>query len=283
LYVSAQDDEPVKVDTSLVVLNATIRDNQNRPVSGLSQKDFKIFEDGALQPIILFETEESPFAAVILIDTSGSMEERISIARSAAINFLDGLRTDDMAAIYRFDSKIVRVQDFSDSHDVVDKIFDLKAQGQTVLNDAVLKAAQDLSKRPEKRRAIIVLSDGADTSSSASSDKALKAALAGNVTIYSVDMSTIDTDGVMRRQSQGVLRNFAAKTGGAFVSTENGRALRDALKSIVDELSVQYTLAYEPAKIKHDGKWHALELRVSRPNLTIRTREGYNAPRDASK
>jgi Ca-activated chloride channel family protein len=283
LYVSAQDDEPVKVDTSLVVLNATIRDNQNRPVSGLSQKDFKIFEDGTLQPIILFETEESPFAAVILIDTSGSMEERISIARSAAINFLDGLRTDDMAAIYRFDSKIVQVQDFSASHDVVDKIFDLKAQGQTVLNDAVLKAAQDLSKRPEKRRAIIVLSDGADTSSSASSDKALKAALAGNVTIYSVDMSTIDTDGVMRRQSQGVLRNFAVKTGGAFVSTENGRALRDALKSIVDELSVQYTLAYEPAKIKHDGKWHALELRVSRPNLTIRTREGYNAPRDASK
>jgi Ca-activated chloride channel family protein len=276
---SQDDDKPLRVDTSLIVLNATIRDAQNRPVRGLAQRDFKIFEDGEQQSISLFETEESPFAAVILIDTSGSMAERISIARSAAINFLDGLRPDDQAAIYRFDSKVLLVQDFSDSRDVSDKIFDLKAQGQTVLNDSILKAAEDLAKRTEKRKAIVVLSDGADTFSGASAEKALKAALAANVTIYSVDMSTIDTNGVMRRQNQGVLRNFAEKTGGAFISTENGIALRDALRSIVDELGVQYTLAYEPLKVKHDGKWHAIELRVARPNLTIRTREGYNAPR----
>ena len=281
--LAQEDNDPVRVDSSIVVLNATIRDAQDRPVGGLAEKDFKIFEDGVQHPITWFAAEETPFAAVILIDTSGSMEQRISIARSAAINFLNGLRPEDMAAIYRFDSKISLVQDFSESRDVADKIFDLKAQGQTVLNDAVLRAAKDLRNRTEKRKAIIVLSDGADTFSSASADKALKAALAANVTIYSVDMSTVDVAGQMRRQNQGVLRNFASKTGGVFISTENGRDLRDALKAIVDELGVQYTLAFEPAGIKRDGKWHSIELRVARPNLKIRTREGYNAAKPSGK
>jgi Ca-activated chloride channel family protein len=280
---AAQDDDVVRVDSSIVVLNATIRDAHDKPVNALTQKDFKIFEDGEQQQIVSFETQEAPFAAVILFDTSGSMEERISIARSAAINFLDGLRADDVAAIYRFDSKTDMVQDFSDSRDVSDKIFDLKARGMTVLNDAVIRATQELDKRQEKRKAIVILSDGEDTMSRASAEKALKAALAANITIYTVDMSTISFGAAQRRQNQGVLRNLAQKTGGVFISTENGIALRDALKSIVDELQIQYTIAYEPSKVKHDGKWHALELRVARPNLTIRTRQGYNAPRDRSR
>jgi len=280
---AAQDDDVVRVDSSIVVLNTTIRDTRDRPVAGLTQKDFKIFEDGEQQQIVSFETQEAPFAAVILFDTSGSMEERISIARSAAINFLNGLRGDDVAAIYRFDSKTDLVQDFTDSRDVSDKIFDLKANGMTVLNDAVVKATLELNKRTEKRKAIVILSDGEDTFSRASAEKALKAALAANITIYAVDMSTISFGAVQRRQNQGVLKNFAQKTSGVFISTENGIAMRDALKSIVDELQIQYTIAYEPAKVKHDGKWHALEVRVGRPNLTIRTRQGYNAPKATSK
>jgi len=274
------DDEVVRVDSSIVVLNATIRDASNRPVTGLRQNDFKIFDNGVQQQIASFESQEAPFAAIILFDTSGSMETRISVARSATINFLDGLREDDVAAIYKFDSKVDLVQDFSASRDVSDKIFDLKARGMTVLNDAIFKAAGDLDKRPEKRKAIVVISDGADTMSGHSTDKALKAALAANVTIYTVDMSTLEVGNAERRQNQGVLRNFAEKTGGTFISTDNGIAMRDALKAIVDELRIQYTLAYEPGDLKRDGKWHSLELRVARPNLWIRTRQGYNSPRE---
>ena len=268
----------VRVDSSIVVLNATIRDSQDRPVTGLHQADFKILEDGVLQRIKLFESNEAPFSAIVLFDTSGSMAERISLARSATINFLDGLRGDDMTAIYRFDSKVEMVQDFSDSRDVSDKIFDLRASGQTVLNDAIYGAALALDKRPERRKAIIVLSDGADTFSKYSAEKALKAALAANVTIYTVDMSNIDTGGHERSQNQSVLKNFAEKTGGFFIPTDNGRSFRDALKSVVDELRIQYTLAYEPVNLRSDGRWHDLEIRVARPNLTIRTRRGFNAP-----
>ncbi|HEY8560636.1 MAG TPA: VWA domain-containing protein [Pyrinomonadaceae bacterium] len=282
LFVSAQtdDDEPIRVESSLVVINATITDAKGKPVAGLKQAQFQIFEDGKEQKIEFFETEKTPFAAVILLDSSGSMEQRVSLARSAAIQFLDRLRTDDVTAIYNFDSKISLVQDFSNSRDIYEGVFDIKANGMTVLNDAIYKAAEELGKRPEKRRAIIVLSDGADTISKRSADKALKAALAVNATIYAVDMSAV-TGAISkdRIQNQGVLKNFAEKSGGKFIATPGGVAMREAFKSIVDELGVQYTLGYQPTNAAKDGKWRAIELKSARADLNIRTRKGYHAPK----
>ncbi|MDQ3490157.1 MAG: VWA domain-containing protein [Acidobacteriota bacterium] len=275
--MAQQENDIISVDSSLVLLNAAILDASGKHVSGLQQKHFKILENGAPQEISFFSSEETPFAAVLLLDTSGSMEERVSMARSAAIRFLDGLRPDDSAAIYRFDSKVSLVQEFSGSRDIIEKIFDLKADGMTALNDAIVKAANDLSKRPEKRRAVVVLSDGEDTISRHSASKALKAALDADVAIYTIDMATVNTSGKQRMQNQVVLRNFAEKTGGRFVSTPGGVAMRDAFKNIVDELGVQYTLGYHPSNLKKDEKWRAIELIVSRPNLTIRTRKGYTA------
>lgn len=278
LPVFAQtDEEVISVDSSIVVLNATILDSEGKPVAGLKQNQFKIFENGTEQPITFFAAEETPFAAVLLLDTSGSMEERVSLARSATIRFLDGIRTDDTTAIFRFDSKVSLIQGFSNSRDIVEDVFDIKSKGMTALNDAIFQAAQELEKRPEKRRAIIVLSDGMDTFSGKSSDKALKAALSADAVIYTVDMSSVDTSGRQRAQNQGVLKNFAEKTGGMFISTPGGAAMRDAFKNIVEELGVQYTLGYQPLDAKKDGKWRPITLTVSRPNLTIRTRKGYNA------
>ena len=94
------DDEVISVDSSIVVMNATITDASGKAVEGLNRKLFKVFEDGVEQEIVMFASEETPFAAVILLDTSGSMEQRVTLARSAAIQFLSGLRRDDNAAIY---------------------------------------------------------------------------------------------------------------------------------------------------------------------------------------
>lgn len=273
------DDDVIKIDSSIVVLNVAVADATGYAVSGLEQKQFRVFEDGVEQQIVSFGTEETPFAAVILLDTSGSMEERVTLARAAAIHFLDGLRYNDNVAIYNFQSKIELVQDFSNSRNLREQAFDLKADGMTVLNDAIYKAAQLLSTRAEKRRAIIVLSDGADTRSGRSSDAALKAAILANATIYSVDMAPMKTGGGDRMQNQGVLKNFAEKTGGKFVATPGGIAMRDAFKRIVEELGQQYTVAYQPSNTTKDGKWRAIEVRVARPNLAIRTRKGYNAPK----
>ena len=113
--------------------------------------------------------------------------------------------------------------------------FDLRPSGSTVLNDAVLRAARDLSLRPEKRHAIIVISDGADTHSSASSEKALNAALAANSTIYTVDMMDPQATASERLSAASALKNFAKKSGGRYVSAPGGKALRDALTNIVEE------------------------------------------------
>lgn len=278
--VFSQDDDIIKVESSLVVINTTITDIKGLPVSGLKQSQFKVFEDGQEQKVDFFDAEKTPFAAVLLIDTSGSMETRISMARAAAINFLDGLRPDDVTAIYNFDTKVSLVQDFSNSRDISERVFDLKPDGYTALNDAIFKAAQELAKRPEKRKAIIVLSDGADNKSGRGADKVLKAALASNVTIYTIDMSATDTGGKDRMQNQGALKNFAEKSGGTFIPTAGGAAMRTAFKNIVAELGTQYTLGYQPSNTNKDGKWRVIEIKVARPNLNIRTRKGYNAPKE---
>ena len=278
LCTFAQNDDEILIDSSVVIVNAAIKNADGRDVAGLRKDQFKIFEDGVEQRIEYFSAEETPFAAVILLDTSGSMEERVSMARAAAIRFLDGLRESDSAAIYRFDSKISLVQPFSNSRDIAEAAFDLKADGMTRMNDAIHQAAVELSKRTEKRKAIIVLSDGQDTISGRSAEKALKSAMSVDVAIYTIDMSP--TGDAKRAQNQGVLKNLAEKSGGTFVSTPGGAAMREAFEKIVEELGVQYTLGYSPSNSKKDGKWRSIELRVARPNLTIRTRKGYNAEKE---
>lgn len=277
LSLLAQDDEEILIDSSVVIVNASITSADGSNAGGLRKDQFKIFENGVEQRIEHFSAAETPFAAVILLDTSGSMEERVSLARAAAVRFLDGLRESDSAAIYRFDSKISLVQPFSNSRDIAEAAFDLKAYGMTRMNDAIYQAAVDLSKRHEKRRAIIVLSDGQDTMSGRSAEKALKSAMSADIAIYTIDMSS--TGDAKRVQNQGVLKNLAEKSGGTFVSTPGGAAMREAFERIVEELGVQYTLGYSPLNTNKDGKWRAIEVRVSRPNLTIRTRRGYNAER----
>jgi len=280
--VAQDDDDVVRVNTDLVVLNVTVTDKSGQYVKGLKKSDFKVYEDGVeVQPnmIASFSLHESPYAAVVLLDSSGSMESRFSLARSAAIRFLDGLRPEDVAAVYRFDSKVERVQEFSGGRDLAPIAYAIHARGMTTLNDAIVEASKTLAERPEVRKAIVVLSDGMDTFSKASSDKAVESALAIGASIYAVDMSTIEIAGSTRSQSAASLKGFADKTGGRFIQTPGGPALRDAFTGIAEELGHQYTLSYRPINKKRDGKWRALEVKVSREDLAVRTRKGYRAPK----
>jgi Ca-activated chloride channel family protein len=285
LTISAQesedDDDVVRVNTDLVVVNVTVTDSSGKYARGLRRADFKLLEDGREQTISSFGAEETPFAAAVLLDFSGSMEKRVSLARAAAIRFLDGLREEDVAAVYRFDSKIEQLQDYSPSRDLAPMAFEMKADGMTVLNDAILRAAKDLAERPEKRRAIVVLSDGYDTKSSASMDKALAAAFYAGVTIYTVDMSESGASrGPGSAQAAGALKNFANKSGGRYIATPGGQALREAFNSILAELGNQYTLAYRPSNRERDGRFREIAVKLSKPELTVRTRKGYRAPKN---
>jgi Ca-activated chloride channel family protein len=283
VVVVAQDDDVIRVNTDLVVLNITVTDKTGQYVKGLKASDFKVYEDGVevqANMIASFSLQESPYAAVVLLDSSGSMEARFSLARSAAIRFLDGLRPEDVAAVYRFDSKVERVQEFSGGRDLAPIAYGIKAKGMTTLNDAIVEASKTLADRTEVRKAIVVLSDGMDTFSKATGDKAVESALAIGASIYAVDMSSLDVGGTSGRQSALSLKGFAEKTGGRFVATPGGPALRDAFTGIADELGHQYTISYRPANKKRDGKWRTLEVKlVAHNDLTVRTRKGYRAPK----
>lgn len=276
------DDDVVRVNTDLVILNVTVTDQSGKYIPGLKIADFKILEDGKEVPaqfISSFNVHESPFASVVLLDSSGSMESRMSLARSAAIRFLDRLRDEDVAAVYKFDTKVEQVQEFSGSRDLAPIAFGIRANGMTTLNDAIVNAAEVLAEREEKRKAIVVLSDGMDTYSRASSDKAVESALAIGATIYTVDMSSVEVARLRGPQNVGILKSFAEKTGGRFVAAPGGQILRDAFTNIADELGHQYTIAYRPLNQTRDGKWRKLEVKISRPELQVRTRKQYRAPK----
>ena len=265
-----QDDDVVRVSTELVILNATVLDKDGKFVSGLHRADFQVFEDGQEQKLMTFTTEETPFAAAILLDTSGSMESRMTLGRSAAIRFLDGLRDEDVAAVYTFDTKVEQWQDFSPGRDLPARVYGLHTRTFTALNDAVLRAADDLARRPEKRRAIVVLSDGGENYSRASAEKALDHAAQSGATIYAVNMSE---RGVTRdTAAAAILKNLAEKSGGRYVSSPGGQEMRDALASIAEELGHQYTLGYRPVNRARDGRWRAIQVKLPKPDVAVRAR-----------
>jgi Ca-activated chloride channel family protein len=182
-----------------------------------------------------------------------------------------------VAAVYTFDSKIREVRPFGPGRDLPESFYDVRSKGMTVMYDAIVKASSELEKRSEMRKAILVLSDGADTQSAATVDRALKAASKANAVIYSVDMSPAGTAGGPTLMGQKILKDLSERTGGEYIRSGGGFEMRQAFQRIADELSLQYTLAYDPLNQKADGKWRSIELRIDRPGLNIRTRKGYFA------
>jgi Ca-activated chloride channel family protein len=165
-------------------------------------------------------------------------------------------------------------------------VWDAKAENNTRLYDCADEAITALEKRPEKRKAILLISDGWDTTShKASFDSVMKKSLARGITIYSIDLVE---DSLRQGSGQGVLglrrgqsemKEFAMQTGGRYLHTPQGDKLEEAFTGIVDELRNQYTLTYYSTNKKRDGRWRKLSVGISRPGLTTRTRRGYWAPK----
>ncbi|MBK8316802.1 MAG: VWA domain-containing protein [Acidobacteria bacterium] len=277
------DDEIISLETNLVVLNVTVTDARagarERYVSGLQAEDFNVFEDNARQKIESFGFEETPFASAILLDTSASMERKLSLERAACANFVEGIREGDCFAIFSFgNAKVRKLQDFTEIRDIPDAVWDMRADGNTPLYDAIAQASEALAGRRERRRAILIVSDGADTQSRVSLDQALRKALAAHVLVYSVDMSDASVYGSAGRDSGAeVLKSLAVKTGARFFKSPGGSQLREAFSSTVEELRHQYTITYESTNDRQDGKWRAVSVKVKDPLLNLRTRQGYYA------
>lgn len=283
---SRDQDEPVKLHSDLIVVSATVTDANGQYARGLSIKDFALLEDEARQSLFSLDSEEAPFAAAILIDMSGSMEYKFGLVRGAAASFVEHIRDNDQVAVYGFNNKVRQFQDFTNVRDISEYIWDAKAQDMTRLYDGLDEAINALATRPEKRRAILLITDGCDTTShKASLDSVMKKALAAGVTIYSVDL--IDDNALLGnggeatalRRGRSDMKEFSNQTGGRYVHSPQGDKLEEAFTNIIDELRNQYTLTYYSTNAKRDGRWRKISVSVSRAGMSVRARRGYWGPK----
>jgi Ca-activated chloride channel family protein len=279
-------DDTVRLHADLVVVTVTVTDPQGRYVHGLNSKDFIILEDGKPQQVDGFFSQEAAFAAAILIDMSGSMEYKFGLVRGAAASFIEQIRDDDQVAVYGFNRKVRQIQDFTNVRTIADAVWDLEAKEETAMYDCLDEAVSALAKRPEKRRAALLISDGVDNAShKATFDSAVKKALASGVTIYTVDLIEDErllgnsSEAVLLRRGRSELQELARQSGGSYIHSPHGDKLDEAFANIIDELRNQYTLTYYSTNDKRDGRWRALTVSVSRAGLAVRARRGYYAPK----
>lgn len=289
LVVPAQSQEPqqrFRSRVDIVSLNVTVVDQQNRYITDLTEADFTVFEDGTPQEVIFFTRTNLPIALSLLIDTSASMEHRMAFAQDAAIGFARTLRPQDLAQVVDFDSRVEIKQDFTNDVSLLEQaIRSTYAGGSTALNNALYISLKELAKvratSPDevRRQAIVVLSDGEDTSSLVSYEEVLELARRSETAIYAIGLQTRDAPHARGfREAEFVLRQFAQETGGRAFFPSRVEELKAIYTQIADELSSQYSLAYASSNTKRDGAWRRIVVQVSRPQATARTKRGYYAP-----
>lgn len=274
-----------RATVDVVSLNVTVVDPQNRYITDLSEQDFAVFEDGMRQELTYFNRTSLPIALSLLMDTSASMENRMQFAQDAAIGFARKLRPQDVAQVVDFDSRVEVLQDFTNKVDELERaIRSTSPGGSTSLHNALYISLKELAKiKPRssdevRRRAIIVLSDGEDTSSLVSYEEVLELAKRSETSIYTIALQAKDapqTKGF--REAEFVLRQFAQETGGRAFFPSRAEDLKDVYGQIADELSSQYSLGYASKNTRRDGGWRRIAVQVARPQALARTKRGYYA------
>jgi Ca-activated chloride channel family protein len=273
-------------NVDVVSLNVTVVDSENHYVTDLGESDFSVFEDGAKQDLIYFNRSSLPIALSLLIDTSASMENRLQIAQEAAIGFAKKLRPQDFAQIVDFDSRVEITQDFTNSvPDLERAIRSTVAGGSTSLHNAIYISLKELAKLKAKtqddvrRRAIVVLSDGEDTSSLVTYEEVLDLAKRSETALYTIGLQPREAPTSKGfREAEFVLRQLAQQTGGRAFFITRVEDLKDVYGQISDELSSQYTVGYASKNSRRDGAWRRVVVQIARAGAVARTKRGYYGP-----
>jgi len=271
----------IRAEVSLVNIVFNAVDKRGRPVEGLRPEDFEIRENGQPQKIEYFSAlgtgTEIPLTIALLIDTSGSVRDKLEFEKATAAEFLKQILSPnkDLALIIQFDSDVNLVQDFTQrQEDLLEALDSLRAGNNTSLYDAVYLASEEKLRHEVGRRVIVVITDGADTSSRVRKEEAIEAAQKADVLIYGIGV---------RSQGQqydfGVLKKFAEETGGSFFSPRARFAeIQEAFQAIGEQIKGQYSLAYNPTDKTKDGSYRRIDIRCKVKGVRIRARKGYYAP-----
>ena len=314
--VARAQDDVIKTDTALVQLSVGVVDKQGNSITNLSQNDFVIYEDGVRRPIVHFEPTDAPFSLVMLLDTSGSTVTFRQQIEGAALRFLDALRPEDRVAVIDFNGKGPKVQlPFSTDRRRLMYTIGITlstGKGETPLFDALRLSVKELAhEAPRRRKAIVVLTDGLDTSArnadrsvvSRASGTEIGSAIKAEASSQLVSvLSEADREGVtifplalpsgdpkrlplqdasitaMYSEARTRLQLLADRTGGRLHEIRSLDDLANLYARVAADLRTIYTLVYQPPNpTSHDGKWREVRVEVSRGDSVASTKPGYYA------
>ena len=303
-----ETDDVIRIDTDLVVIPVQISDRKGRPIVDLTQKEFKIFENGVEQEIGLFTDEEQPFTVALMLDMSYSSVFKLPEIQAAALAFVNQLRTDDRVMVISFAEKPLVLCEATNNR----KALRLAIEGAKIASGTSLYSALDLALKDrfskiEGRKAVVLLSDGVDTTSPAvGATNILDELRENDVLIYPVQYDTFDDVQKSRDNAQiayddndrpyiverprvkgereqdyqdarDFLHEMSERTGGRRYRVSSTTNLNAAFARIVEELRRTYSLGYYPEAARKPGEKYSVKIRVYRPGLTVRARTSYFA------
>jgi Ca-activated chloride channel family protein len=285
----------IRVDVSLVLVEATVKDRAGRIVGDLQKEDFRLFEDGAEQSIEHFSRDQLPLAVALVVDLSGSIEPFLRPLRYATLTALRTLKDEDEVALFAFSSDVEkRVELTRDKRAVADEIEFFSAAGATNINDAVYEAARYLGRAaPAARRVIVLVSDNVPTDSGrVTARNVAEAALEADAAVYGIKVPGRNPP--MARAAARLARpgmvnvsKLAEETGGEVFDIEKEGSLFLAFQTLIERLKTRYTLGFYPAKQARSG-FRALEVRLASArgtrgkDYTVLAKRGYYATRSSS-
>jgi Ca-activated chloride channel family protein len=274
-----------KAAIDIVSLNVTAMDPANHYVIDLDEKNFSVFEDGVKQDLSFFTRKQQSIAMSLLLDSSASMEDKLPTLQTAATNFVHRLKASDIAQVIDFDSRVEIRQAFtSKQNELESAIQQTTAGGSTSLYNAIYISLKELAKiraqgeEDVRRQALVLFSDGEDTSSLISFDEVLELAKRSETAIFTIALRGTDTQSKGFHEAEFVMRQLAQETGGRAFFPAKIDDLNGVYSEIADELASQYTLAYSSKNNKRDGAFRRIVVQIDKPNVTPRTKRGYYAP-----
>jgi Ca-activated chloride channel homolog len=266
----------------LTSISATVTDRDGRLIPDVAREAFEVYEDGQLQTISQFSHERVPVGLGVLIDISDSMfGRRIQDARAAVERFLfDLLDPEDQFFLLAFNHKPRGLTAWTRERDEVRRALDgLRPSGGTAIYDAIFEALPILDRRTRERAALLIISDGADTASTATLRDVRSALLRNDVFVYAIAIDSADAKAINARVNVDALRDITNQSGGRTEVVRNSADLADATARIADELNNQYLIGYTSPK-GADGAYHSIRVKVAGMDYRVRARNGYVATRD---